>query len=55
MFLGLTDPDPLVRDTDPNADPFTSSKNSKKTLISTVLTSLLLFIFEKLCQCTFKR
>jgi hypothetical protein len=28
MFLGLPDPDPLVRDTDP--DPSIISKNSKK-------------------------
>jgi hypothetical protein len=39
MFLGLPDPhpDPLVTSTDPALDPQTSSKNSKKPLISTVL------------------
>ncbi len=44
MFLGLKDPDPLVRDTDPDSDqdPVPSiirqnSKKVRKTLISTVL------------------
>jgi hypothetical protein len=41
MFLRLLDPDPLVRGMDPHPapdpDPFTLSKNSKKTLIYTVL------------------
>ncbi len=36
-FLGLPDPDTLVRGTDPDPDHSTSSKNSKKTFISTVL------------------
>jgi|688.fasta_scaffold1705993_1 hypothetical protein len=35
QVLGLPDPDQLVRGTDP--DPSISSKNSKKTLNSTVL------------------
>jgi hypothetical protein len=50
MFLGLTDPDPdpLVRDTDPNADPSIIKQNSKKNIdIYCFVTSLLLFIFEK--------
>jgi hypothetical protein len=39
MFLGLPEahPDPLVRDTDPDLDPSIIKKNSKKTLIPTVL------------------
>ncbi len=34
MFLGLLDPDPLVRGMDPEPDPvlLSSSKNSKKNL-----------------------
>jgi hypothetical protein len=32
MFLGLPDPDPLVRGMDPDPDPSTSCKNSKKNL-----------------------
>jgi hypothetical protein len=34
MFLGLPDPDPLVRGMDP--DPSIIMQNSKKTLISTI-------------------
>jgi hypothetical protein len=34
MFLGLQDPDPLVRGMDPDPDPSISSKNSKKKLDS---------------------
>jgi hypothetical protein len=39
MFLGLPDPDPLVRGMDPAPDPDCSSscKNSKKTLTPTIL------------------
>jgi hypothetical protein len=37
MFLGLPDPDPLVRGMDPVPDPSSSCKNSKKTLIPTIL------------------
>jgi hypothetical protein len=38
MFLGLPDPDPLVRDTDPDLDPSTfKQKIVRKTLIPTVL------------------
>jgi hypothetical protein len=32
MFLGLVDPDPLVRCMDPDPDPYPLSKNSKKNL-----------------------
>jgi hypothetical protein len=49
MFLGLPDPDPLVRGVDPDLDPYiillSSSKNSKKNLILTVLWLLLDFFF----------
>jgi hypothetical protein len=48
MFLGLLDPDPLVRGLDPDPDPsivLSSSKNSKKTLDSyCFVTSFGLFI-----------
>jgi hypothetical protein len=53
MFSGLPDPDPLVRGTDLDSDPYrgillSSSKNSKKNLDSyCFVTSLWLFIFEK--------
>jgi hypothetical protein len=53
MFLGLPDPDPdpLVRDVDPDQDPsiiLLSSKNSKKNLDSYCFVTFLgLFIFEK--------
>jgi hypothetical protein len=50
MFLGLLDPDPLVRGMDPDPDLLSFSKNSKKTLISTVLRLLFDFIFEKMMQ-----
>jgi hypothetical protein len=47
MFLGLLDPDPLVRGTNPDPSK-TSSKNSKKNLDSyCFVTSLGLFILEK--------
>jgi hypothetical protein len=38
MFLGLLDPDPLVRDADPDPapDPSIIEQKSKKTLIHTV-------------------
>jgi hypothetical protein len=52
MFLGLPDPDPLVRGVDPDPDPsvilLSKSKNSKKKLDSySFVTSFGLFIFEK--------
>jgi hypothetical protein len=39
MFLGLPDPDPLVRGTDPTPDPsiVKQKKKKKKTLIPAVL------------------
>jgi len=38
MFLGLLDPDPLVRGMDPDSDPDLSIKKIvRKTLISTVM------------------
>jgi hypothetical protein len=58
MFLGLPDTDPLVRSMDPgpDMDPSIASKNSKKNLDSyCFVTSFGLFIFEKLCKCTFKK
>jgi hypothetical protein len=50
MFLGLPDPDPLVKGMDPDPDPIilSASKNSKKNLDSyCFVTSFGLFIFEK--------
>jgi hypothetical protein len=58
MFLGLPDPDLLFRGMDPDLDPDSSlgMKNSKKKLNSyCFVTSFGLFIFEKLCKCTFKK
>jgi hypothetical protein len=50
MFLGLPDPDPLVRGTDPGI-LLSSSKISKKNLDSyCFVTSLCLFVFEKGCK-----
>jgi hypothetical protein len=49
MYLGLPDPDPLVRgmDLDPSIILLTSSKNNKKNLDSYCFaTSFGLFIFE---------
>jgi hypothetical protein len=38
MFLGLLDPDPLVRDMDPDPDPsITKQPSKKKTLIPAAL------------------
>ncbi len=51
MFLGLLDPDPLVRCTDP--DPSIIKQNIKNNLDSyCFVTSSLLFIFEKWCKYT---
>ncbi len=50
MFLGLSDPDPLVRgkDSDPDADLYQQAKINKKNIDSyCVVTSFALFIFEK--------
>jgi hypothetical protein len=56
MFLGLLDPDPLIRGMDPDPDPASApdpdllslSQNSKKKLDSyCFVTSFGLFIFEK--------
>jgi hypothetical protein len=66
MFLGLLDPDPdsLVKGMDADPDPAPSPiqillppiKNSKKNRYSyCFVTSFWLFIFEKLCKCTFKK
>jgi hypothetical protein len=51
MFLGLPDPDPLVRSMDP--DPSIIKQKSKKNLeFYCFVTSFGHFIFEKLCKCT---
>jgi len=53
-FLGLPDPDPLVRGPDP--DPSSSSvKNKKKLHSSCFVTSLWLFAFEKGYKCSFQK
>jgi hypothetical protein len=53
MFLGVPDPDPLVRCMDPD---LSSSEKSKKNLASyCFMTSFGLFIFEKWCKCSFKK
>jgi hypothetical protein len=62
MFSELPDPDPSVRDMDPDPDPdpsailLLSSKYSKKNLdFFCFVASFGLFIFEKLCKCTFNK
>jgi hypothetical protein len=60
MFLGLPDPDPLGRCMDPNPNPapdpsITKQKNKKNLDSYCFVTSFGLFIFEKLCKCTFKK
>ncbi len=51
MFLGLPDPDPLVRGVDPDLDPsiilLSSRKIVRKTLILTVLRLLFDFLSLK--------
>jgi hypothetical protein len=55
MFLGLTDPDSLVRGMDLDLDPSIIKQKSKKNLDSyCFVTSLLLFVFEKLIKYSFK-
>jgi hypothetical protein len=45
MFLGLPDPDPLLRGMDSDPDPSSSCKNSKKNLHSFYFVTL----FDFLC------
>jgi hypothetical protein len=49
VFLGLLDPDPLVRDMDPAPDPdlLSSCKNSKKNLDSYYFVTLFYFLSLK--------
>jgi hypothetical protein len=47
MFLGLPDPDPLVRGMDPDPDPSSSCKNSKKNLDSYYFVTLFDFLSLK--------
>jgi hypothetical protein len=48
MFLGLPDPDPLVRGTDQVPGPYFVKQNGKKNLDSyCFVTSLRLFIIEE--------
>jgi hypothetical protein len=55
MFLGLPDPDRLVRGTDLDPDPSIIKQKSKKNLDSyCFVTSLILFVFEKLIKYSFK-
>jgi hypothetical protein len=42
MFLGLLDPDPLVRGTDPAPDPSVTKQNSKEAVFPTVF----LFLYD---------
>jgi hypothetical protein len=37
MFLGLLDPDPLVRSTDSDPDPYIQAEIARKTLVPTIL------------------
>ncbi len=55
MFLGLSDSNRLVRGTDLDPDPSIIKQKSKKNLDSyCFVTSLLLFVFEKLIKYSFK-
>ncbi len=57
-FLGLLDPDPIVRgmDPDPSLSIIKQPKIVRKTLISTAfVTSFWLFTFKKLCKSTFRK
>jgi hypothetical protein len=55
MFMGLPDPDPLIRGMDPDPD-LLSSINSKVNLDSyCIVSSFGLFLFEKLLKCSFKK
>jgi hypothetical protein len=47
MFLGLPDPDPLVRSIDPDPDPSIIMQNSKKNLDSYYFVTLFDFLFLK--------
>jgi hypothetical protein len=47
MFLGLLDPDPLVRGMDPDPDPSITKQNCKKTLIPTALQLIFDFLSLK--------
>jgi hypothetical protein len=56
MFLGLPDPDPLVRGMDPDPDPsIIMQKYYEKPWFLLFCDSFLLFIFEQWCKCTFKK
>jgi hypothetical protein len=54
MFLGLLDPDPLVRGMDPDPDPSIIKKNSKKNL-DWFYDFFLTFYLKNVCKCTFKK
>jgi hypothetical protein len=47
MFLGLPDPDPIVRGMDPDPDPFIIMQNSKKNLDSYYFVTLFDFLSLK--------
>ena len=47
MFLGLPDPDPLVRGMDPDPDPSIIMQNSKKNLDSYYFVTLFDFLSLK--------
>jgi hypothetical protein len=47
MFLGLLDPDPLVRGMDPDPDPSIIKQNSKKNLNSYYFVTLFDFLSLK--------
>jgi hypothetical protein len=53
MLLGLPDPDPLVRGTDP--DPSIIKQKEKPRLLLFVDFFMTFCIFEKLSKCTFKK
>jgi hypothetical protein len=47
MFLGLPDPDPLVRSMDPDPDPSIFMQNSKNSLDSYYFVTLFYFLSLK--------
>ncbi len=56
MFLGLPDPDPFVRGMDPDPDPSViMPEKYENPWFLLFCDSFWLFIFRKLCKCTFKQ
>jgi hypothetical protein len=52
MFLGLPDQDPLIRGRGPDPDPPIIKKKPSFLLFCDFF---MIFFFEKLCKCSFKK